>query len=239
MAKGFPNVGATVIDSSSDLPTASAALEGVMMFQKDTNELKICDGSSWVSVVDTDTPPAMQLINPTSVVNGTNTGGTVTCSSQSSVSLNGVFSSAYENYKVIIQATAAPSLDGSVGMRLRSSGTDNTGSYYMSGAMGSWNVASISVYNGTTTYGLLGEIDKDTAGNWWNSSIDIYSPFSASNTVMATYNTSNISQANASSWNSGGWNRNVAGGFDGFTIANTAGGTISMKIRVYGYRNSI
>lgn len=48
MAKAFPNTGVTVIDSSADLPAASAALEGVLMFQKDTNELKICDGSSWI-----------------------------------------------------------------------------------------------------------------------------------------------------------------------------------------------
>ena len=53
MAKSFPNTGATVIDSAADLPTASAALEGILMFQKDTNELKICDGASWVSVSDT------------------------------------------------------------------------------------------------------------------------------------------------------------------------------------------
>lgn len=57
MAKSFPNTGATVIDTSADLPAASAALEGVMMFQKDTNELKICDGASWISMLDTDTPP--------------------------------------------------------------------------------------------------------------------------------------------------------------------------------------
>jgi hypothetical protein len=56
VAKSFPNTGATVIDTVADLPAASAALEGVMMFQKDTNELKICDGASWISMLDTDTP---------------------------------------------------------------------------------------------------------------------------------------------------------------------------------------
>ena len=54
MAKAFPNTGATVIDTVADLPAASAALEGVMMFQKDTNELKICDGSSWIITNDLD-----------------------------------------------------------------------------------------------------------------------------------------------------------------------------------------
>jgi len=63
MAKSFPNTGATVIDTVADLPAASAALEGVMMFQKDTNELKICDGSSWVSMLDTDNTPMGAWIN--------------------------------------------------------------------------------------------------------------------------------------------------------------------------------
>lgn len=54
MGRVFPNYGATVVDTSSDLPAASADLEGLMFFQKDTNELKICDGSSWVSVSRTD-----------------------------------------------------------------------------------------------------------------------------------------------------------------------------------------
>ncbi len=55
MAKSFPNTGATVIDAVGDLPASSS--EGMMVFQKDTNELKIYDGASWISMLDTDTPP--------------------------------------------------------------------------------------------------------------------------------------------------------------------------------------
>lgn len=62
MAKSFPNTGVTIIDTSADLPSASAALEGVMMFQKDTNELKICDGSNWIIATDTDYPITSQQV---------------------------------------------------------------------------------------------------------------------------------------------------------------------------------
>lgn len=74
MAKSFPNTGATVIDSAADLPAASAALEGILMFQKDTNELKICDGSSWVSVINTDNTPmdAWSSWTPTAFTQSTN-----------------------------------------------------------------------------------------------------------------------------------------------------------------------
>jgi len=55
MAKSFPNTGATVIDATADLPGSPS--EGMMVFQKDTNELKIYDGASWISMLDTDNNP--------------------------------------------------------------------------------------------------------------------------------------------------------------------------------------
>ena len=65
MAKSFPNTGATVIDTVADLPAASSALKGVMMFQKDTNELKICDGTSWIITNDLDnTNGVPSTLNP-------------------------------------------------------------------------------------------------------------------------------------------------------------------------------
>lgn len=48
MPRSFSTTGTTIVDTSADIPTASAAYEGVMVFQKDTNELKICDGASWI-----------------------------------------------------------------------------------------------------------------------------------------------------------------------------------------------
>ena len=55
MAKSFPNTGATVIDATADLPGSPS--EGMMVCQTDTNELKIYDGASWVSMLDTDNAP--------------------------------------------------------------------------------------------------------------------------------------------------------------------------------------
>jgi hypothetical protein len=74
------------------------------------------------------------LMNPTSIAN---TGGTATKSSNggvtfagaSSVSLNGVFTSAYTNYRVILQFLGSADLTGT-GLRLRASGTDATGASY-------------------------------------------------------------------------------------------------------------
>lgn len=50
MARSFSTTGTTIVDTAADIPTASAAYEGVMVFQKDANQLKICDGASWIEV---------------------------------------------------------------------------------------------------------------------------------------------------------------------------------------------
>ena len=105
MAKSFPNTGATVIDSAADLPAASAALEGILMFQKDTNELKICDGSSWVSVIDTDTPPACSLLFNT------------TYSSTTSITINNVFNSTYRSYKLVYSMVSNSTSGGNVQLK--------------------------------------------------------------------------------------------------------------------------
>jgi hypothetical protein len=67
MPRSFSTTGTTIVDTAADIPTASAAYEGVMVFQKDTNELKICDGSSWISMLNTGNNPmaAWTSYNPT------------------------------------------------------------------------------------------------------------------------------------------------------------------------------
>lgn len=86
MAKSFPNTGATVIDATADLPGSPS--EGMMVFQKDTNELKIYDGASWVSVIDTDTPNGMVLLR------SANPSGSAAYDATS------VFSSAFRDYYI-------------------------------------------------------------------------------------------------------------------------------------------
>lgn len=91
MAKSFAGLGATIIDASADLP--SSPVEGLMVFQKDTNELKIYDGSSWISMLDTDTPPGLVKI-----ASGTLSG--------SGVNIVNCFSSDFTNYRMTVTDVA-------------------------------------------------------------------------------------------------------------------------------------
>lgn len=234
MAKSFLGTGVTIIDTSSDLPAASAALEGVMAFQKDTNELKICDGSVWRSVIDTDAPPSICLMNPTSVVNATNTNGKITFSAQSSISVNGIFSADFDNYRIVIsEFTGSVAGGADLQMKLRAAGTDNSTNYAFS-YLYSTNTTSGRTYNSGQTSLPIGSV----AGTYKASmlTLDVINPFLAIETSMHTVGsgwgtTANIVYMGAAT-------HLVSTSYDGFSI-NPSSGTFTGTIRVYGYRNSL
>lgn len=235
MAKGFPNTGATVIDTSADLPTAGAALEGVMVFQKDTNELKICDGSSWVSVVDTDTPPALTLINPTSVAGTgvTNSGGAISFSGGTTVNVNGAFTSAFDNYKISILFNGTA--DSTLQMRMRLSGTDNSastyGGYCQVYSLGGGSL--ITEWAQPSTSNSM-RICDHSPGKCYTD-FDLMAP----NLAQATF-AAKGSQYDSSNTGAGFWYgaHTTATAFDGFSVF-AAAGNIAGTLRIYGYRNSI
>ena len=90
------------------------------------------------------------LIKPSSVVNGTDNGkGTVSFSGASSVSLNGVFSSTYKNYRISFDNITMPTGAGATDLllRLRAGGSNTTTNYTGAGFYMTHNSATV---NGAT-----------------------------------------------------------------------------------------
>jgi hypothetical protein len=78
--------------------------------------------------------PGLKLLVPTSVAVGSGsasigTAGQVTFTGASSVSINGVFSSTYDSYRIMFHVTSASANNYPI-LRLRASGTDNSSSNY-------------------------------------------------------------------------------------------------------------
>ncbi len=76
----------------------------------------------------------LSLITPSSIAATGGSGsisstGKISFTSASSISLNGIFSSTYQNYKVLFQVTA-PTSGVDLTLRLRASGSDLTGASY-------------------------------------------------------------------------------------------------------------
>lgn len=171
----------------------------------------------------------LRLLVPTSAVNGTvGTSGVVTFSGVSSVSLNGCFSSTYQNYKVYINWTH--STGTAINIRLRLSGTDYTSSdYYYSGIATNHSTATISSLRGSGVSSFASSTNMSTSENF------VTVNFASPNTTATTKATFELAT-------SGGFNELYGGVLssnnqnDGFTLYPSSG-TITGTIRVYGLKN--
>jgi hypothetical protein len=156
---------------------------------------------------------------PTAPAAGLTLINTTTFSGVSSQSVNSVFTSTYRNYKILfdIQGTTA----AQTGLRLRASGTDNTGSDY------NYDFGTAGGSTNDTSFRLM-RTDNGLGGS---AVVDVFGPQVTYKTVVNTLSTGN----------DGGVDGypvfgqiNVTTGYDGFTIFPNSG-TITGRFYVYGY----
>ena len=174
-------------------------------------------------------------IVPSSVAVGSGTGsadalGTVTFSGVSSVSLNDVFSSTYENYQIV--ATLVGTTVEAFNMRMRVSGADNTTSnYYFTGTDLSSSVATVTLRNGDPSSSFrVGTIGND----FMILTINLGAPQTANKTSF-----------NSASGAGNGTNEAYGGTFGGFFSGTTSftgftllgASNFSGTIRTYGVTN--
>jgi hypothetical protein len=178
------------------------------------------------STYQTITATGLVKVIPSSAVNGTvGATGAVTFSGASSVSFNGCFSSAYQNYKMVLNISASTGSDLTI--KLRASGTDATTNYNRYGI-------AINSAGSPTNYGSA------TAGGFFylaqQSTIDtgcefnLYSPFESTATKFHA-----ISSGGTSPVFIGG-RHTTASSYDGFSLLPDSG-TITGVMRIYGFNN--
>lgn len=232
MPRSFSTTGTTIVDTSADIPTASAAYEGVMVFQKDTNELKICDGASWISVADTDVPMGLQIMKPSSVSGGTISGNSTTFSSVAAVTINGVFTDQFENYRIVTNISGAGNV--LMFMRLRYGGTElNTNNYGGTAVYGATASTSVTADLRNAAANYLGLGTPNGAGSL---TMDIFRPQVAAYKWFSWSCVTEDGSGGSRSWTGGGFNY-TGTQCDGFSLYINSG-TFSGTVRVYGYRNS-
>lgn len=205
----------------------------------------VWSGSAWVSVASeveslanyatvnyASTQPGMKMVVPTSVAVGSGSGsvdtnGAVTFSGASSVSLNGCFTSAYQNYRIVINAKHAS--DADLTFRVRASGTDlsSSNSYYQ-GRYYVGETSSLAAGSGNAS--LQTSWDLNRIGTWAGSMVmDIANPQTSDVTTASTISSGAYFQVLGQSLN----NNTIS--YDGFTVI--SGGSATGTIRVYGYKN--
>ena len=181
--------------------------------------------------------PGTRLVVPTSVAVGSGSGsvdtnGAVTFSGASSVSLNGCFSSTYQNYRIIFNMSNG---QGSVTMKLRASGTDtatNYKTYTLYGVSGTMYQSAVDALGTDEWYLFDVDTTIDASGNGY---VDINNPNVAIDTSIVSHN---VGGSGATMyWYSDFGRQASATQFDGFTITGSLSTNLTGTIRVYGYKN--
>jgi len=211
--------------TSSTRPTAP--FEGQMVYETDTDQLLVWNGTAWVI-------PNSPAQNPT----GLELIKTGTVSAQTTLTIDNCFNSDFENYKIVVSMRGTSNTNALYFKVLDSSGSTLSTNY-------SGTVYSLDYANQGTTFNVDGVGTAFGAGWLPNSSnrvvtstIDIYNPFDSTLQTAITGNHAGIATGTQTR---GGFvlgNRTTAEQNRGITFLNSLGTNMTGTVRVYGYRNS-
>ena len=187
--------------------------------------------------VPTASGSGMDLITPTSVAGTgvTLSGGQVSFSAATSVSVNGCFSAAYLNYLVLLSSTNVGNVP--IRFRMRLAGTDATGAtdyrtgWIISTSAGTGADGTSAASNGISSgYIMQHQYDGNIVAN-----STFGSPF-----VAAPTNVVSSAIGSSTTRTDGGttYSQHILGtSYDGLTVF-PASGSITGTLRIYGLRNS-
>jgi hypothetical protein len=169
----------------------------------------------------------------------TNANGLVTFSGATGISLNGVFTGTYRNYKIVAKyRNSTNSNTSATYMRMRASGSDLTSADWVFGGSNTTTISSGSVSIGSWgSWGVsLCHFGYFTP-NFSQASMEITEPNIAAPTgVLINSSALNTStSAHYSTSFNGGFNSNSVA--DGFTIYSENTNALSGTIQVFGYTN--
>jgi hypothetical protein len=158
---------------------------------------------------------------------------TTSFSAVASQSINNVFTSTYENYKIIVNWTG--SVDSRFIMRMRASGTDNSASNYFNNDISMLsNGSTVSGGNeGSISAGWIGYNGASVETS--HTEINIFSPQNSTRTTGWTAQSIRWGGA-VSSYRILGCSLSVTTSYDGFTLLSAGVGspTITGVVSVYG-----
>ena len=183
--------------------------------------------NTWYFLKSAPNGSGMDLITPTSVAGSgvTLSGGQVSFSAATAVSVNGCFTSAYDNYQIVVEGVQ--SIPNTVALRLRASGADAAGSNYIYQIL-SGSTTSAAAANYTATF-----FDYFSVGttNVMVAEATIRRPNLAQTTLIAYQGGRETYVAIATGYHS------LTTQYDGFSLIPTTG-NLTGTVRIYGLRNS-
>lgn len=190
----------------------ASPFEGQVIYETDTKQTLVYNGSAWVMLADASAPPGLQLVK-------TQTIGTAV----SSVTVSSVFSATYDHYKIMVSGGTAST---NVNIRLALGATTTGYSYWI------WERQTGAFLSADLVNGAFIQFGYGTTG-FKNGSIEILNPFASDETIFL-----NGAGVRTDAYvNVGGYLNNTTSYTD-FTLTCSTGTITGGTIRVYGYRNS-
>ena len=189
------------------------------------------------NIITDRTSPSLRLIIPTSIAATGGSGsisatGAVSFTSASAISLNDVFSSTYDNYRIVLNISSQNTAGNAVTMRLRVSGSDATTNYFTYSYHTRTSLGAIGADNGNP--GSVFFVGYANPTYPTASVTDIYSPFETRKTVGTMQFMGGDSTTFFGS--QGGFVHDTSASYTGFTILAASGGTITGSVSIYGYK---
>jgi hypothetical protein len=155
---------------------------------------------------------------------------TTNFTTQSSVSLNNVFSATYDHYKIVCSNTGSGGIVA-LNFKMRVNGTDSTALYY-GGANGANSESNYTVFNQFNGVSAM-RFGVAKSGETGTVEMIMSNPFSSSARTQFANSYIFTDGTNGRAYYSGGA-MVVSTSFDGFTLIPESG-TITGTISVYGY----
>jgi hypothetical protein len=212
--RALSEIGAVQTFANATARTAAipSPTEGIVTYLNDVDALQVYSGSAWVSNY------GLTLVKSQSFTSAT------------ILNLDGVFTSEFDNYKIIF--TGQKSSTGYLYWRLRAAGADVTASYSFNGFRVSGTTTNTNSTNGL---GYLPSADAAGGGAYFSWLFEVYNP---ARTVFTPF-TARWYSDNGSVYWSGDYigNQNQALARDGFAISQDAGGSFTGQVKVFGYRS--
>jgi hypothetical protein len=179
----------------------------------------------------------MSQITPTSVTGGTiGTYGTVTTTAtQSTLTVNGVFTSTFDSYHIVISNMTMSSTAAGTNFTFKTAlaGTPSSTAY-------NYGIARVDLASGAVSgvyaaTGLNGIIIGSGTGDKFGTSFDVINPFLATHTIFPAIS---FSQVTTGYCGSGSGMHQASTSYDGFQLAVSTGTFGLGTVAIFGYRKT-
>lgn len=202
----------------------TAPFNGQVIYETDTKQTLVWQGSAWVMLSDADQPPGLQLVK-------TQTVGTAAVPS---VTVSNAFSVDYDSYRIVISnVTMSSTASGTVIYLKMHDGTNPANTNYNDG-FARIDIAATTVAGVATALGTNGVTIGRGTGDKFGTSLDVVNPNFATHTLFPQLSALNVSSGYMYI---GAGMHQTSTAYTGFQIAPSTGTLTGGTIRVYGYRN--